>query len=358
MPNVEQEIEFQSQGVTCRGFFVRPSSGAPAPLIVLGQGLGGVYEMYLDVYARMFADAGYAALTFDYRRFGRSEGHPRHLLVLEHQQQDFEAAMDFGKTLEGVDPTRVVLWGTSLAGGHVLDIAGRREDVTASIIQGPFTDGVASTRAISLPSMLGLGFFIAADAFARLLRLPPVLAPIAGPYGTPALMTKEDVVQSALHLFPAGSRFSKRLSSLYRTFAQSKITLPAGVSTSDEPERFPISRFTGSVRLPSGTVLITGVSAIFGLKIGFWRPGRNMRKLRAPMLVCVCEQDSVAPPARTIAYATAAPACELKVYPYGHFEIYTGEPYERITTDQLAFLERVVPIRAGMSRPAAPAEDI
>lgn len=48
MAVVEREVEFQSQGETCRGLWVRPSSGTPAPLIVLGHGLGGVYEMRLD----------------------------------------------------------------------------------------------------------------------------------------------------------------------------------------------------------------------------------------------------------------------------------------------------------------------
>lgn len=349
MSNVEREIEFQSDGVTCRGLFVRPASGEPAPLIVLGHGLGGIYEMRLDAYARTFASAGYAALTFDYRRFGRSEGHPRHWLVREHQQQDFEAAIEFGKTLEGVDPSRVVLWGTSLAGGHVSDIASRRTDVTASVIQGPFTDGIASTRALSWLSLIGLGFFIAADVFARLLRLPPVLAPLAGTYGTPALMTHEDVVQSVLQLFPSGTRFSKRLSDLYRSFAQKRITLPAGVALSDEPEQAPISKLVGSVILPSGTVLITGVSAIFALKIGFWRPGKNLEKLRTPMFVCVCEHDSVAPPGPTLALARAAKTCEVATYPYGHFDIYTGQAYDRITADQLAFLQRVVPTRQRLS---------
>jgi dienelactone hydrolase len=216
---IEREIELSSQGVTCRGLFVRPAQDKPAPLIVLGHGLGGVYEMRLDAYARTFAQAGYAALTFDYRRFGRSDGHPRHWLVRDHQQQDFEAAVDFGKTLDGVDASRVVLWGTSLAGGHEIDIASRRPDVTASIVQGPFTDGMASTAAISLPSMLGMGFFIALDVLARVFRLPPVLAPLAGPYGTPALMTKEDVVETVLQLLPHGSRFSDRLSRHYQRFA-------------------------------------------------------------------------------------------------------------------------------------------
>jgi len=350
----EREVEFRSQGEVCRGLFVRPAAGAPAPLIVLGHGLGGVYEMRLDAYARRFAEAGYAALTFDYRRFGRSEGQPRHLLVREHQQQDFEAALDFGKTLEGVDAERVVLWGTSLAGGHVIDIASRRSDLAASIIQGPFTDGVASTRAISLPSMIGLGFFIAADIIARLLRRPPVLAPLAGTYGTPALMTKEDVLQRVLYLMPHGTRLSQRLSRHYARFAARKITLPPGMTVSDDAERYPIASLTGSMRLPSGTVLISGVSAIFGLKIGFWRPGKNMAKLRAPMLVCACEHDTVAPPGPTIAYAKAAPACELKTYPYGHFDIYVDAPYEHVTRDQLEFLARVVPV----ARSASPVESL
>ncbi len=343
MSIVEREVEFQSQGVTCRGLFVRPDAAGHAPLIVLGHGLGGVYEMRLDAYARRFAEAGYAALTFDYRRFGRSDGHPRHWLVREHQQQDFEAALDYGKTLDGVDPSRVALWGTSLAGGHVLDIAARRTDIHASVIQGPFTDGRASTLAISLPSLLGLGAFIFADVLARLFRRSPVLAPLAGTYGTPALMTKEDVVQAVLKLFPAGSRMSGQLSRLYRRFAVDKLALPANVALSDESEVFPIARFTGSIRLPSGTVLITGVSAIFGLKIGFWRPGKNAKHLRAPMLVCVCEHDSVAPPGPTIAYASAAPMCTVKTYPYGHFDIYTDAPFEHVIADQITFLHQALP---------------
>jgi len=36
--------------------------------------------------------------------------------------------------------------------------------------------------------------------------------------------------------------------------------------------------------------------------------------------------------------------CETKRYPYGHFDIYVGKPYEEVTADQLAFLQRVAPI--------------
>jgi uncharacterized protein len=341
---IETEIEFQSEGITCRGIFVKPKSGKPAPLIVLSHGLGGIYEMRLDAFARRFAEAGFAALTFDYRFFGRSDGNPRHLLVKEQQQQDIETAIAFGKTLEGVDPTRVILWGTSLAGGHMIDVSSRRKDISATIIQGPFTDGIASTLAISIPSAIFVSLFAVADAFSRVFRGRPVLVPLAGTYGTPALMTNKDVVQSVIKLFPKGSVFSKQLSSLYRTFAAKTIKLSENISTSEAEEKYKIANFTGSVILPSGTVLISGVSAIFGIKIMFWSPGKNLSKISAPMLVCVCEHDSVAPPKQTIKYASKISLCDVKVYPYGHFDIYTDEPFEVMVKDQLAFLTRVVPI--------------
>jgi dienelactone hydrolase len=343
---VEREVEFVSEGATCRGLFVRPEASVHAPLIVLVHGLGAVYEMRLDAFARRFAAAGYAALTFDYRRFGRSDGQPRHLLVPEEQQRDIETAIAYGRTLDGVDPLRVVLWGTSLAGGHVIDVASRRADLSASIVQCPFSDGLSSALRLSLPSLLGVGVFAAADAIARLLRRPPVLVPLLGTYGTPALMTAPGVIQGVLALFPRGSRMSGRLSRLYRTFAARGIGLGENVTLSDADEPFPEARGVGSVLFPSGTVLINGVNGTFGIEIGLWRPGKNLSKVQAPILVCVCERDSVAPAKQTISYARSAPRCELKVYPYDHFDIYVGEPYTVVAKDQLDFLARTVPVAA------------
>jgi pimeloyl-ACP methyl ester carboxylesterase len=319
--------------------------------MILVHGLGAVYEMRLDAFARTFAAAGYAALTFDYRGFGRSDGHPRHLLVQREQQRDIEAAIAYGKTLQGVDPSRVILWGTSLAGGHVADVASRRKDLSASIIQCPFTDGLASALSLSLRSLIGIGFFILADWGARLLGRQPVLVPLANAPGAPALMTAPGAVRGVLGLFPRGSRFSKRLSQIYQ---ESRIEAGENVRTSDEDEPFPISRRTGSVLLPSGTVLIAGVDAGFASKLPFWRPGKNLTKLGAPMLVCVCERDSVAPARQTLRYAEAASRCEVKTYPYDHFDIYTGEPYEVVSRDQLEFLARTVPVAPPTSRRVAP----
>jgi hypothetical protein len=238
----------------------------------------------------------------------------------------------------------VVLWGTSLAGGHVIDVASRRRDISASIIQCPFTDGIASARRLSVLSLFGVIAFAAADAIARLLGRPPVLVPLAGTYGMPALMTANGAVQGVVSLFPPGSRFSRRLSRLYTKFAARRVTLGPNVTTSEADEPFA-NTGSGSVLFPSGTVLINGVNGTFGLQITAWRPGKNLSKLEAPMLVCVCEGDSVAPAKRTLRYATSAPRCEVKVYPYDHFDIYTGEPYAIVSRDQLDFLARTVPVQ-------------
>lgn len=350
MTTVEREVEFVSQGTICRGLFVRPEGPAAAPLIVLSHGLGGVYEMRLDAYARRFAQAGYAALTFDYRYFGRSEGLPRHSLAHAEQQRDIEAAVAFGKTLQGVDARRVVLWGTSLAGGHMIDVSSRRDDIAATIVQAPFTDGLASSLALSPLSALGVAAFVVADLVARMFGRPRVLVPLAAPPGLPALMTKPDVVGDVLALVPPGSQLSVRLSSLYQRFAARSIALGDNVSTSTRAEPCDVSPVIGSVIFPSGTALVNGVSASFGLEIVFWRPGKNLSRVRSPTLVCVCENDSVAPAKPTIAYAQKASRVELKLYPYNHFVIYRGEPFEHVFADQLEFLKRVVPIHAPVER--------
>jgi pimeloyl-ACP methyl ester carboxylesterase len=344
MRTVDHEIEFLAAGVTCRGMFVRPAGTRAAPLVVLAHGLGGVYEMRLDAYARKFAEAGYAALTFDYRYFGRSDGTPRHLLARKLQQADIAAAIAFGKTLDGVDAERVVLWGTSLAGGHMIDVSSGRSDIAATIVQAPFTDGLASMLATHPLSSLGVALFVIADMCSRLVGLGPVFVPLAAPAGLPALMTNGPVVESVLALVPEGSRLSGKLSALYRTYAARSVKLGSRVSPSELAEPASMSRFIGSVIFPSGTALVNGVSANFGLEILFWRPGKKLETLRSPILVCACERDEVAPVKPTIAYAKSAPKGELKVYPRGHFDIYVGAPFEQVSNDQLDFLKRVVPV--------------
>src|ERR1700737_4146534 len=90
--------------------------------------------------------AGLAALVFDYRHFGASEGEPRQLLDIKLQLADWTAAIAFARTLEGIDEERIALWGTSFSGGHDIELAAHDGRVAAVVAQVPFVDGFAIMR--------------------------------------------------------------------------------------------------------------------------------------------------------------------------------------------------------------------
>jgi hypothetical protein len=72
-----------------------------------------------------------------------------------------------------------------------------------------------------------------------------------------------------------------------------------------------------------------------------WRVGCAARSQH--ILFCVCDADTVAPANATLRHVAKAAHGEIRRYPAGHFEIYTGEHFERVITDQLAFLAAHVP---------------
>jgi len=89
----------------------------------MAHGLGAVKEMYLEFFARRFAEAGIAALLFDYRYFGASGGEPRQRVSPHDQIEDYRSALTCLSLLPEVDADRLGVWGTSFSGGHVLHVA-------------------------------------------------------------------------------------------------------------------------------------------------------------------------------------------------------------------------------------------
>ncbi len=120
----------------------------------MAHGFGAVRALRLPAYAERFAAEGYTVVTFDYRGFGDSHGTPRQVLDVSMQHADWTAALAFARTLDGVDPSKVVAWGTSFAGGHVISLAGRGEPLAAIIAQVPHVSGPAAVRSTGLlPSL-------------------------------------------------------------------------------------------------------------------------------------------------------------------------------------------------------------
>jgi len=149
---IRSEDAFYSHSTRCAAWVYRPLSPSSAnlPVIVMAHGFGCVRALRLPTYAQRFAAAGYVVVVFDYRYFGDSDGQPRQLLDIPAQLDDWRAAIGWARTLEGVDPQRVVAWGTSLSGGHVITLAGTGTPLTAIIAQGPHVDGFAATRAAGM----------------------------------------------------------------------------------------------------------------------------------------------------------------------------------------------------------------
>jgi dienelactone hydrolase len=291
------DVAFGSHGATCRAWRYAPAGngdGVLRPCVVMAHGFGATRDASLEPYAERFTAAGMHVLLFDYRHFGASEGKPRQLLSIRRQLQDYAAAVHFAHALSGVDPQRIAVWGTSFSGGHALVTAATVPGVAAAVCQCPMMDGLAAVRNIlkyagagQLLRLTGHGLWDAGLApFGRVHYVPTVGAP-----GTLAVMTSEDADEGYRRLAPPGFRFE--------------------------------------------------VAARIGLGVGLYRPVRYASRVRCPVLVQVCERDSVAPVASAEqAIRLLGAHGEAHRYPIGHFEPYLGAHFERSVSDQLAFLER------------------
>jgi uncharacterized protein len=223
---------------------------------------------------RTIQRGGYACLVSDYRNFGDSDGRPRQLLDVGMQLADWAVAVAYARTLGDVDHSRIGLWGTSFAGGHVIATAARLPGIAAAVAQCPFTDGVASVRVIKPFTTARITTLAIRDVLGARLGKSPVMVPTAGKPGEVALMTATDVYAGYLGL------------------------------------------------VPEGVELRNEVAARIVLKVITYRPGRLAAKITCPILFCVCEADSVAPAVPTLRYAAKAPRGEVRLYPEGHFAIY------------------------------------
>ncbi|MGH3623612.1 MAG: alpha/beta hydrolase [Sciscionella sp.] len=292
------DVNLYPAGVRCSAWLYRPDGmddNSSAPCVVLGHGFSAVRDQRLDAFAERFAKAGMAALVFDYRHFGDSDGEPRQLLDIGKQLADWRTAIAFVRAQRGIDPDRIVAWGSSFSGGHSISIAAEDHRLAAAVAQGPFADGLANLVAYGPKAVLRLSAHGIADQVSALLGRQPHLIPAVAEPGGLAVITTPDAVSG---------------------FAS--ITSP-----------------TSSWR--------NEVAARVALWIAFYRPVARAKHIRCPILFCIASDDVVTPPGAARRAAAAAPLSETKEYPGGHFTVYTGDTFERLVADQLEFLERHIP---------------
>lgn len=298
-----RDVHFTSGSDRCHAWLYLPEHAAagPAPVIVMAHGIGGIKAVLLDVFAERFRDAGYACLVFDYRHFGESTGEPRQLVDISSQQEDWRNAIGFARTLPELDPDQVVAWGTSFGGGHVIFTAARDHRLAAAIAQVPFTDGMATAKAIPIKTGLPLMARAVRDTIAARRGLAPVLVATSAEPGGVAMMSSPDA----------------------------------------EPGRIAIeAAATDGAKMPSH------IPARIALHLGSYSPGRRTKDIQCPILFCIVEQDSVTPASTAVHQAAQAPRGEIRLYDAGHFDPYVGDLFDQVTTDQINFLHKHVPVHA------------
>ena len=98
--------------------------------------------------SKRFNHAGFSVLALDFRHLGESGGEPRQVVRIREQQADYEAAIAFARSLPGVEPDRIAIWGFSLSGGHVFEVAARDPGLAAVIAQTPLADARAAAPSV------------------------------------------------------------------------------------------------------------------------------------------------------------------------------------------------------------------
>ncbi len=278
------ELTFPSGDDACAAWLYDASGDeTPSPIVVMAHGLSGTRRDRLGPFAARFAAAGVAALVFDHRGFGDSGGEPD-LFHPARQLDDWRAAIAFARSLPGIDPDRVVTFGSSMGGGNALAAAADDPRVAAAISQVPFVDIVRQAHRSS--PRVTVRVLVAAAAGRHL--------PAVGQPDEAAFINAPGAEEGWRRVVATGedSRWRDRVSArwlLGRPYRPARHAADAAL---------PVARLRrrGGPRRPSGPA---------------------------------------------IAAARRAPFGELRTYPgVDHFDIYDGPEHEAVVADQLEFLRR------------------
>ena len=145
---MKRDIEFKSCGVTLRADLYMPEGPGPHPLVVMAGGWCYVKELVQPEYAKVFASSGIAALVFDYRNFGASDGAIRQHIDPWEQIEDYRNAISFAETLPNVRKDRIGIWGISYSGGHVLVVGAVDPRVKCIVSNIPVVEGFLTMKQV------------------------------------------------------------------------------------------------------------------------------------------------------------------------------------------------------------------
>lgn len=256
--------------------------------------MSGIKEHFLDRFAERFQKAGFAAVVYDHRNWGASDGLPRHHSNHYEQVQDTHDVIYHVATKLDIDPSRIALWGSSFSGGIALVAGAVDPRIKAVVSQVPFISGNA-LRA-QLPSEL------LAEVYAergKTTSLDPTYIP-----AFPETLEQAQTQPTAAMMSTIESwHYYQRVEALEQ-YKENKITLQ--------------TLFHAIRSEPSAFV-----------------PHISPR----PLFMAVSLHDSLINPQLQIkAFDTAAEPKTLLKLDCGHFDVYENEYFEQNVSAQIDFL--------------------
>ncbi len=288
---------FRSNDVQCAATLHLPEGAGPFPAILIVHGWGGVQDALTVPFYGPFNEAGFAVMTFDYAGWGRSEGTPRNVINPWHRERDVESALEHLRNQSQVDSRRIVLWGTSFGGGHVVKNAARHPELLGAITQVPMLDGMAAVKAVPPLRMARFGLSALKDL--RPGRKDPVYLPVVAAEGEWASMDRDGAAEA----------MQKGMQALIEHGG------------------------------PEAGYYDNRVAARSLLTMGLYRPFKSLKDVKIPLLIVGATRDTVAPFVEERIRALGNPKIQMKTLDANHFEPYF-EPALSINLGyQLAFLK-------------------
>jgi fermentation-respiration switch protein FrsA (DUF1100 family) len=308
---MRRDIEFNAEGTTLRGWLYTPDKGGGRhPAIVMAHGYSAVKEMYLDSFAEAFSRAGLAALVFDNRGFGASDGEPRYEIDPWAQVGDYRHAITYARTLPEVDRDRIGIWGSSYSGGHVLVVGAIDRRVKCVVAQVPLISGWNLVRRLVRADFIAaVQEQFVADREARFAGKPPAMM---------AVVSNDPAV-------------------------------PCGLPTPDSYEWFTE---TGRTRAPAWRNETTLRTVEMFTE---YEPGAYIDKIApTPLLMVVAAKDHLTVVDQALhAYNQALEPKKLEILPGGHFEAYVGPAFEQASgAARDWFVQHLASVRVRVASPA------
>ncbi len=295
-PTSRQDVQFSVAGTNISAWLYLPQdTSRPAPCVIMSHGFAGTKDCVLERYALRFVEAGTAVLTYDYRYFGASGGKPRQIFDVSYQLEDLRAAVAYARSRSEINPEKIVLWGTSAAGGYGLVIAAEDDRIAGVIGQCAGLDHEADSKLVM--EREGYGYFLRLFVHAQRDKgrsrfgLSPHTIPVVGQAGTMAMLNAPGA-------------------------------------------------FAGYAGLMEGSETFKNEVCARLLFMGHGRdPSEAANDVRCPVLLLVCEQDNlVAPDSHVKAAQALGDKATVRAYPIGHFDIYEGQYFQDAVTTMITFL--------------------